>query len=617
VLEIPLIGTENDGDEQAKNNIRFAFKLCVLVTWVLLLLPLYPLLTYASVNANIWQRYSTPYLIGLVLYISISLLWLALLGLPVWRVKRISSSLEVLNSDSKLRLQFVLTCVLVTLLVLTAIRRWGWGNNWILRLNIVLLCVWTSSMPIFWEWTLHGWSIKRPSISRLYDWFVQNPRLWLPLLIGIGALGASNVLGFSASQRQLMLVLGLLMGVGIVLIFLRYPPLGLILTLIGGLFIPFSGPSGLNVAALGVALLLGLWLLDMLVRQRKIRLLSSRAVAPLLIFILISILSFSVGQLPWFTYVKPAPLDTQLGGLAIFVFAAGAFLLVAHQLRNLDWLRWMTWVFLALGSIYIAGWLVPGVGPIANRLFQNGTVNNAMFWVWLVALAFSQAIINRKLHIFWRLGLGGLVVATLYVAFFLNRGWKSGYLPAFVVLAAIVAFRYPRARLFLLLLGYIPAHYLVSQAIATEQFSFGTRVDAWAIMLKISKINPLLGLGPANYYWYVPLYYIRGYYSVFSSHNQYLDLIAQTGLLGLGCVLWFAWEVGRLGWQLRTRVPAGFSQAYVYGALGGLVGTLAAGVLADWFLPFAYNIGLTGFRASILPWLFLGGLVSIEQIVRQ
>ena len=61
-------------------------------------------------------------------------------------------------------------------------------------------------------------------------------------------------------------------------------------------------------------------------------------------------------------------------------------------------------------------------------------------------------------------------------------------------------------------------------------------------------------------------------------------------------------------------MPVGFAQAYVYGALGGLAGTLAAGALGDWVLPFFYNIGMTGFRASILGWLFLGGLVALEQM---
>jgi hypothetical protein len=74
------------------------------------------------------------------------------------------------------------------------------------------------------------------------------------------------------------------------------------------------------------------------------------------------------------------------------------------------------------------------------------------------------------------------------------------------------------------------------------------------------------------------------------------------------------WEIGRLGWRLRSRVPAGFAQAYVYGALGGLVGMVVAGIFGDWFLPFFYNVGLMGFRSSVLGWLFLGGLVSLEQM---
>ena len=89
------------------------------------------------------------------------------------------------------------------------------------------------------------------------------------------------------------------------------------------------------------------------------------------------------------------------------------------------------------------------------------------------------------------------------------------------------------------------------------------------------------------------------------------------GLLGLACFLWFSGEAARLGWKLKHSTPPGFAQAYVYGALGGLAGTLAAGTLADWILPFTYNIGLTGFRASMLGWMFLGGLVSVEQILRR
>jgi len=59
----------------------------------------------------------------------------------------------------------------------------------------------------------------------------------------------------------------------------------------------------------------------------------------------------------------------------------------------------------------------------------------------------------------------------------------------------------------------------------------------------------------------------------------------------------------------------GLANAYVYAVLGGLAGTLVAALLVDWVLPFVYNIGMNGFRGSMLAWIFMGGLVSLEQIL--
>jgi hypothetical protein len=108
-----------------------------------------------------------------------------------------------------------------------------------------------------------------------------------------------------------------------------------------------------------------------------------------------------------------------------------------------------------------------------------------------------------------------------------------------------------------------------------------------------------------------------GYYVQFNSHNNYVDIIAQTGFAGLICFLWFIGELGVSGWRLKEEVSEGFAKAYIIGALGGLVGTLVAGMLGDWFLPFVYNVGLNGFRSSVLGWLFLGGIVAIEQMVHR
>jgi hypothetical protein len=415
-----------------------------------------------------------------------------------------------------------------------------------------------------------------------------------------------------SGNRIPTLVFLLYVGIIILIVFLRWPVLGLIFTILGGMFIPFTGPSGLNVAEAGLVLMLGLWLLKMIIEQRKIQFIRSRTTMPLFSFVLISLVAFGIGQFSWFVYAGHAPLDAQLGGLSIFVLSVVAFLLVAHLVEEVRWLGALTWTFVVIGTLYVLGRLV-GWGGI-DRIFSRGFSAGSMFWTWLVALLFGQILFNRHLRIHVRITLAGILLATFYVAYVQAGDWKSGWVPPLVAVLAILAFRFWRPALLLVPLGSLPVYYIANLLIGTDQYSWGTRLDAWAIVINIVKANPILGLGFSNYYWITPLFPIRGYAVVFNSHNQYIDILAQTGLVGLACFLWIFWEVGRLGWRLRKRVPEGFAHAYVYGALGGLVGTLVAAALVDWVLPFVYNIGLTGFRASVLAWIFLGGLVSLEQI---
>jgi O-antigen ligase len=151
--------------------------------------------------------------------------------------------------------------------------------------------------------------------------------------------------------------------------------------------------------------------------------------------------------------------------------------------------------------------------------------------------------------------------------------------------------------------------------IEADEYSWGTRVDAWRIVLEISRSSPVFGTGFANYYWYTPLFSIRGYHVSFNSHSQFLDLIAQTGYLGLLGFLWLFFALGRLTWKVMGKLPDGFARAYAYGVFAGIIASMVAAFLGDWVLPFTYNVGLNGFRASILLWIFMGGVISLEQML--
>jgi O-antigen ligase len=153
--------------------------------------------------------------------------------------------------------------------------------------------------------------------------------------------------------------------------------------------------------------------------------------------------------------------------------------------------------------------------------------------------------------------------------------------------------------------------------------SWGGRLALYQATLDLIKEHPILGLGPAAYRQYgltrrLSLGVGRAVYlkPFISSHNNYLDVYAQMGLVGLGLFIWFWLEMGLVGWRAVTRrqydPDSGFECGYVHGALAGLLATSVSMLLADWFLPFVYNAGFPAFRSSILAWLFLGGLLAIE-----
>jgi hypothetical protein len=129
----------------------------------------------------------------------------------------------------------------------------------------------------------------------------------------------------------------------------------------------------------------------------------------------------------------------------------------------------------------------------------------------------------------------------------------------------------------------------------------------------------MTGLGPASYRAYAniePLTY-RGAYWVepnVSSHNNYVDLFSHTGVVGLGLFVWFVAELARLGLRLRDRLGEGFLAGYVNAMLAAGASSLVVMLLADWILPFVYNIGFPGFQASVLVWLFMGGFVAIDNL---
>lgn len=439
------------------------------------------------------------------------------------------------------------------------------------------------------------------------------------VIVAVLALSAILALFTPApGGRNAMVLLALpLVAVG-GLFLLRKPGLGVILLVAAGLVVPFSIGTGtgttLNPTVMLIPALTGLWLFDMVIRQKSVRLHHHPAVYLVLALCVVAILALIAGQLPWFN-IPGAGFASQLGGLMVFLLSAAAFLLSAHVLDERR-LQQLVAIFLVIAAAYMVTRVLPGFGFV-QRLFVTGSAGS-VFWIWTVALSAGMALFYDGLRPLLRVALGGLAILTLLVALTQALVWASGWAPPAVALLLLVWLRFPRWGWMPILLATVGA--VVRQEtffqVATDTQQWFARRQAWQIVLDAAMANPLLGLGPSNYYFIVQQYDIGGWGGVwnvkFNSHNNFVDIIAQTGLIGLGVFLAFAAVMGRVGWKLYRRLPDSFARAYAAACLAGLVATLVSGMLGDWFLPFVYNIGLTGMRSSILFWVFLGGLLALQ-----
>lgn len=397
---------------------------------------------------------------------------------------------------------------------------------------------------------------------------------------------------------------------------LWFAPLGLALLIAAGQLSPWAVPTGTHTSLsllwlLVPALFLG-WAARAAARGALMQALCARPALALNALAGAALASFAVANLTPFGCGGHAPMRAQLGALASLMMPAAIYV-VASALER-PWIERLTWLFIAIGGTEMVTRFVPGLrgAPLAGA-------DGSLFWVWLVALAAGQAVANRELPPEWRLALGWLVVIIFSVATGEpRREWLAGWVPALVALGAIAALLAPRRAAAAAGGGGIAvliavAWILRAGVVTRNLYSLETRWDAAGIVLRMLGRNPVVGFGPANYYHCTPQFRIRGYAVPFSSHNNYIDLVAQTGVLGLACLLWFVGASVQLGLRVWRRAPNGFARGYACGCLGGLAGTLVAAAMGDWWLPFAYNVTLAGLRSSLLAWIFLGGLSALAR----
>jgi O-antigen ligase len=143
----------------------------------------------------------------------------------------------------------------------------------------------------------------------------------------------------------------------------------------------------------------------------------------------------------------------------------------------------------------------------------------------------------------------------------------------------------------------------------TEMSSHGDlegsrRRDIWRATLQMARAHPIAGAGLGGYWAGIPAYHdASGVLSPQQGHNDYLELLASGGLIGMALFGWFAVALGQ---QIRRTLATSTGIQRVL-AMGAIIGIVGVGVhsLVDFGLHITCNA---------LVFVMLLALLSVNRI---
>lgn len=447
----------------------------------------------------------------------------------------------------------------------------------------------------------------------------------IPRRVRLGAVIAALVLlclmlGIAVARGSTILLLAVLapplLGLALV-VSIRYFELLVLILPVSALALRFAelptGSASMLPISLAIALgLTTLWVASMVTR-REWQLQPSRINRPLLAFMAVCLISLPWGII-WADPVLRVSIMgnfrvTQIGSLASLIVSMCVPFLVARFIDKPWKIRF-----------YIGSFIVCGTLMTATQLFgipQFFLTDAGLWGLWYAVPIVGLLIVQPGIAQRWRIALGLLLAAHLFLVVIRNSLWISGWLPTMIGIVAVLFFHSRKLFLIGIVLALLfaavgPGRTYLEQVTQDNVEEGGLeRLEIWEIAFRVVRDHWFLGTGPAGYAVYYMNYWPT---QARSTHNNYFDILAQFGVVGLTVWLWFMYAVLREGWVVIRRAPYGLLRTVAIIAVGGWVGAFASMMLGDWILPFAYNQGIGGFKYTVYSWLFLGLLLSVRRM---
>ena len=437
-------------------------------------------------------------------------------------------------------------------------------------------------------------------------------RIGIPILIFLTVIAGSYLV---AIEEYLIAAVLVMVPVGLLALELgmRWNQAFPVIVLFSALFLRISfstGSSSRLVLSLALATgLIFLWFLQMFL-ERRIHFRPPTVAIPVFLFCFSTLFS-----LVWGILVRDP--NVVIWGSFPFVQLASTLVIIMSVLTMLMTGNLVTKeaTLILMVSIFLIGGVM---GLIRNFLKIDLPINSAgLFAMWAVSIASALAIFNQKIPLMIRGALIILAGLWIYWGYGLHITWLAGWVPLFFVIIGVGFIRSPKLAVFLLfiltLMAVLNWDFMESTIQLENQNSGVTRIGAWKQNWIITKDHLLFGTGPAGYAAYYMSYFPR---QAMATHNNYLDMLSQIGIVGCIFMFWFFGVILWKGWKLvlRLRGQRNFMEALAAACLAGTLGGMMMMFFGDWLFPFAYTQSIAGFDYSVYNWIFMGVILAMDQM---
>jgi O-antigen ligase len=292
-------------------------------------------------------------------------------------------------------------------------------------------------------------------------------------------------------------------------------------------------------------------------------------------------------------------------------------ILIVVLLQKPGTFRAVIWTLLAAGAVtgtlsvfqYITGTFTNNYWGLAQANIQNivtgtdnyriaGPIGDPNFYAQTLLVIVPLALnrLRSEKNLLLRLIAGWvLVVTTLSIAFTFSRGAAVAFV---VVVLALILYRPPRPLevlgfLFvaILILNFVPSIYfdrlqtvtdlVTGNAPVQSEVSLRGRASELLVGLQMFREHPILGVGVKNYAVYYQSYSRRlgldPRTTARDAHNLFIEVAAETGIVGLLVFLAIIWMMFRGMWNawrmlrsIENRELSDMVAAYAIGVLGYL-----------------------------------------------